>query len=55
MAIPYEEEIYQIAIEAAEVHNMVAKYECCGGRCGTNAGWICVSLVGADQIHLTGQ
>lgn len=34
---------------------MVAEHECCGGRCGTNAGWIWVSTVGADQVHLKGQ
>ena len=31
---------------------MVAEYECCGGRCGTNAGRVWVSVVGADQVHL---
>lgn len=55
MAISEEEEIYQVPIEAGEVYNMAAKYKCCGGRCGTNAGWVWMSAVGTDQVHLTGQ
>ena len=34
---------------------MVAEYKRRGGRCCTNAGWIRVSAVGADQIHPKGQ
>ena len=34
---------------------MVAEYECCGGRCGTNAGWFWVSVVGTDQVRLEGR
>lgn len=34
---------------------MVAEYECCGGRCGANAGWTWLSVVGADQVHLEGE
>ncbi len=55
MAISEEQEIDQVPIEARKVYNMVAEYECCGGRCCTNAGWVWVSVVGADQIHLEGK
>ena len=55
MAKPPKKEIKQVAIKTTEVHNMVAEHECCGGRCCTNAGWVCVSRVGADQIRITGQ
>lgn len=55
MAISKEKEIDQVSIEAGEVYNMAAEYECCGGRCGTNAGWFWVSVVGADQVYSEGQ
>lgn len=54
MPISEEEEIDQIFIEAAEIYNMVAEYECCGGHCGTNTGWVWMSAMGADQVHIEG-
>ena len=54
MAISKEKEIDKVSIQAGEIYHMVAKYECCGGRCGTNPGWFWVSVVGADQVHLEG-
>ena len=33
---------------------MVAKHKSCGGRCGTNASWFWVSVVGADKVHIEG-
>lgn len=54
MAIPEEQKIDQVSIEAAEIYNMVTEHECRGGRRCANASWAWVSAVGADQIHLEG-
>ena len=54
MAIPEEEEIDQVSIESAEIHNMAAEYKCCCGRGGTNASWVWMSTVGADQVRPKG-